>query len=154
MPCVRFGSSQQLSRSAIDRILRQSFNLLNWNLLFAGLFVIAFVSWLILSAFNSFYFLETFDAIWATHDASTTYYYENAEIWPEEWDDLYPILTQRDFDSDRIARIQDIVDFNFQVDPSDSITEFEAISMRDGTRNGELHMANRRIRDILIKSRD
>lgn len=135
--------------------MKQSHHLRDWTFVLTGLLAVALVIWLTLSVCNSICRgFERFDAIWSTHDASTTYYIENGKTWPEKWDDLYPILTQRDFDSDRIARIQDIVDFNFQVDPSDNLTEFEAISMRDGTRNGELHIANQRIRDILIESRD
>ena len=135
--------------------MKQSLHLREWTFVLAGLLAVALAIWLAQSVCNSISrSFEMFDAIWSTHDASTTYYIENGKTWPEKWDDLYPILTQRDFDSDHIARIQAIIDFGFEFDPSGNLTGFEALSMRDGTENGELRMANQRIRDRMIESRD
>ena len=141
-----------LSCLTIEQIMKQSLRSREWTFVLAGLLTVALVIWLTLSACNSISRgFERFDAIWSTHDASTTYYIENGKTWPKEWDDLYPILTERNFDSDHIARIQVIIDFDFEFDSSGSLTEFEALSMRDRTTSGELRAANQRIRDRMIE---
>ncbi len=93
--------------------------------------------------------LATFDAVWSSEAALASHLFENEGKWPKDWDDLQSAFTQNNIDLEHIGRIQQIVDIDFQFDTKCTIEDFSAISMRDGTSNGELETANERIRGTL-----
>lgn len=112
------------------------------------------------SIFGAF---DKFTAVWLTHDMLIAHVNRTNGDWPMDWEDLqleFASINSQAYGVPDLNWVRGHIVVNFDFDPSaigpstaETDNKLQVMKMADGTENGEIQSANRRIRSFVVSRR-